>query len=314
MLRLHATAPLTLALLATCPAWGQPGLERKVLAMGTVLALHLEGGDQARLQAGAEAALAEVGRIEAACSTWRPESAWSRLNAAEGRAVALDREWIDLLEAAKRWTARTGGAFDPCLRPLMEAWDVRGRGRVPGAGERALALRESGAEHLVLDREAGTARLEGRHAGVEEGGFVKGYALDRALAAAREAGARTGWFDFGGQVLVAGERVVPVARPGPRDRLALTVRLRDASLATSGTSERGRHILDPRTGRPCPAWGSVSVVAPTAFEADVLSTALYVMGPTQGLAWAEARGLPACFLHTHGRRRMTDAFAALLVP
>lgn len=314
MLRIHATASLTLALLAACPAWSQPVVERKVLAMGTVLVLHLEGGAEARLQAGTEAALAEVARIEAECSTWRPESAWSRLNAAEGRTVPLDGEWIELLEAAKRWTARTEGAFDPCLRPLMEAWDIRGRGRIPGAEEQTLALRESGAEHLVLDRKAGTARLAGRHAGVEEGGFVKGYALDRALAAARTVGAGGGWLDFGGQVLVAGVRDVPVAQPGQRGRVALTIRLQNASLSTSGTSERGRHILDPRTGRPCPAWGSVSVVAPTAFEADVLSTALYVMGPVQGIAWAQSRGLPACFLYTHGRRRMTDAFAALLVP
>lgn len=314
MLRIHTTASLTFALLAASPVWGQPAVERKVLAMGTVLTLHLEGGDASRLQAGAEAALAEVGRIEAACSTWRPESAWSRLNAAEGRAVSLDGEWIDLLEAAKRWTSRTEGAFDPCLRPLMEAWDIRGRGRVPGPRERALALRESGAGRLILDREAGTARLDGGHSGVEEGGFVKGYALDRALAAALGAGSGEGWLDFGGQVLVSGQREVPVAQPGQRGRIALSIRLRNASLATSGTSERGRHILDPRTGRPCPAWGSVSVVAPTGFEADVLSTALYVMGPVKGLAWAQARGLAACFLYTHGRRRMTDAFAALLVP
>lgn len=313
MIRIRTVAPLTLALLA--PAFGAAQSEdRQVLAMGTVLSLHLEGGARDRLQAAAEAAIEEVGRIEAACSTWRPDSAWSKLNAAEGRPVPLDTEWIRLLEAAKAWADRTEGTFDPCLRPLMEAWAVRGRGRVPQPEELALARRDSGAAHLRLDAAAETATFDSAEAGLEEGGFVKGYALDRALELARGAGAREGWLDFGGQVLVAGARTIPVARPGDRNRTALWLRLENASLATSGTSERGRHILDPRTGRPCPAWGSVSVVASTAFEADVLSTALYVMGPVKGLAWAQARGIAACFLYTHGRRRMTDAFAALLVP
>jgi thiamine biosynthesis lipoprotein len=313
LLRIRTLAPFTLALLASTPGAAQTE-ERKVLAMGTVLSLHLEGGAPAGLRAAAEAAITEVGRIEAACSTWRPESAWSRLNAAEGRPAPLEPEWIHVLAEAKAWSARTEGAFDPCLRPLMEAWGIRGRGRTPEPGELDLARRASGAARLSLDAAASTARFDSPHAGLEEGGFIKGYALDRALALAREAGAREGWLDFGGQVLVAGTREVPIAQPGHRDRVALTVRLHDASLSTSGTSERGRHILDPRTGRPCPAWGSVSVVAPTAFEADVLSTALYVMGPVQGLTWAQARGLPACFLYNHGGRRMTDAFAALTAP
>jgi thiamine biosynthesis lipoprotein len=316
MIRIRATAPLTFALLALAAPGLDAGLpvERRVLAMGTVLSLRLEGAGEARLQAAAEAALAEIGRIEAACSTWRPDSAWSRLNAAEGRPVPLDPEWLSLLGEAKTWAGRTGGTFDPCLRTLVEAWDLRGRGRTPQAAELGRALRGSGAARLRLDATRGTAQFDGPEAGLEEGGFVKGYALDQALARAREAGAAEGWLDFGGQVLVAGTRDIPLASPGDRGRADLVLRLRNASLATSGTSERGRHILDPRSGRPCPAWGAVSVVAASAFEADVLSTALYVMGPVEGLAWAEARALPACFLYNHGRRRMTGPFAALLVP
>jgi thiamine biosynthesis lipoprotein len=146
-------------------------------------------------------------------------------------------------------------------------------------------------------------------AGVEEGGFLKGYTLDRLRQAA---GTPDGLLDFGGQLLAWGRPVaVSIADPRERQLPRLSVRLENASLSGSGTSERGRHILDPRTGEPCPAWGSTAVVAPDALSADVLSTALYVLGPDEGLAWAQRQGLAAAFLLNNGTIRMTAAFRAL---
>jgi len=87
--------------------------------------------------------------------------------------------------------------------------------------------------------------------------------------------------------------------------------LANASLSSSGCSERGSHILDPRTGEPRSNWGTVSVVCPSALDADVLSTALFVMGPVQGLAWAESRRIPAVFEPHEGPVLMTGAFQNL---
>ena len=56
------------------------------------------------------------------------------------------------------------------------------------------------------------------------------------------------------------------------------------------------HIIDPRNGRPVNRSGSVTVWHESAFVADVLSTALYVMGPDEGIAWAATRGIAACFI------------------
>ena len=84
----------------------------------------------------------------------------------------------------------------------------------------------------------------------------------------------------------------------------MSVRLITGSVATSAGSERDLsvngtrvgHILDPRTGRPAPFRGSVTVWAERALMADVLSTALYVMGPDEGLRWADAHGIAAIVL------------------
>ena len=81
----------------------------------------------------------------------------------------------------------------------------------------------------------------------------------------------------------------------------------------SGT--RVGHIFDPRTGRPATFAGSVTVWHERALAADILSTALYVMGPDIGLRWAEGQGLAACYLIPEGaslRMAATAAFRNLL--
>jgi thiamine biosynthesis lipoprotein len=129
--------------------------------------------------------------------------------------------------------------------------------------------------------------------------------------------------NFGGQVLVLGENddgqpwPVPVAHPSRREEAVALLRLRgDRSVSTSSQSERPNHILDPRTGRPVPAWGSVTVVAADPAVADILSTALFVLGPEAGMAWlADRKDVGALFVvETQGRlhRRWNQAMAAYL--
>lgn len=313
MFRVRTTALVTLALLGAGSALAQEArLQRQVLAMGTSLGMDLSGPDTARLQVASEQAIAEVARIEAGISTWRSDSGLSRLNQAQGAVVPFEKEWLDLLQRVQGQARRTGGTFDPMLWPLIQAWGLREGGRRPSKTQLRQARQASGIHWLRLDSEKGTAQLLQAAAGIEEGGFGKGYALDRAADAAKGSGAASGLLDFGGQLLAFGKaRTVSLSDPTDRLRPRLSVRLENASLASSGTSERGGHILDPKTGRPCPIWGSVAVIAPTGLEADCLSTALYVMGPRQGLQWATAHQIPVCFLLNNGQIHMSPAFRAL---
>ena len=167
------------------------------------------------------------------------------------------------------------------------------RGAAPGAELRALldrALEWSRKTNGAFDprwRE----KVHGER-GFEAGAFGKGYALDRMLALT------TGeaMIDFGGQLIVRGSREVAIAAPADRRRPVLALTLANASLSTSSGSEQPGHIHDPRTGKPIPARGSVSVIAPDAMTADILSTALYVMGEEEGLRWADAHGVAAIFI------------------
>lgn len=316
MFRFPAIAPFTIAALlaggaqslASPPVEAQ---ERVILAMGTRLDIRSDGAGKAGFRAASEAAIVECARIESACSTWRADSAWSRLNASHGQPVRLSSEWIALLARACAWSHRTGGAFDPVLFQLLAAYGVREGGRTPSESEVMEARAASGVRRLHLVGAQRKATLE-RGAGIEEGGFVKGYALDRMKARLIQCGLHSGCLDFGGQLLAFGKAFqVSIANPKDRSLPRFTLLLNGASLATSALSERGRHIVDPRSGRLCEDWGSVSVLAATGLDADCLSTALYVMGPDEGMAWATRHHIPAIFLLNDGRVRMTPAFISL---
>lgn len=279
-------------------------MTRSGFAMGTPVRLVVahDAGRTAALAA-SEAVLDALESTEALLSTWRPDSPLSRLNAsAVGKGAAVPPELAPLLEAAFGWIPRTSGAFDPRVGALVDAWDLRGDGRVPTPAELASALAAAGEAGVTL----GAGAMLRRHpaAWTDAGGFGKGAALSAAARVLASHAAASALVDLGGQLLLVGTpgdgpEAWPVSVAHPRDRMrpVLELRVRDASVATSGTSERAievdgsryGHLLDPRTGRPVPAWGSVTVVSPDPLEADVLSTALYVMGPDTGMAYA--RGL-----------------------
>ena len=271
---------------------GSARVERRVAAMGTMLDLAVSARDRAAALEASESAVREIGRVEESLTTWRPGGPLERLNAARpGEIVWLDPEVAAVLAEVFAWSERTQRAFDPTVLPLVRAWGLRGGGRVPGAAELSRALAATGRERFRLIAATGEARRLHADAGIDEGAWGKGYALDRAVAVLRGAGVREATVDLGGQVSVVGGTAVAIADPNDRKRPAVTLTVADESVSTSGNSERGLdvagrrigHLLDPHTGRPAPDFGSVTVLAPSGLMADVLSTAFFVLGPEKGL-------------------------------
>jgi thiamine biosynthesis lipoprotein len=250
--------------------------------MGTVCEVLPSGRD-------AEAAFAEAKRVESMLSTWTEESELARVNRGE---ATPSPELATLLSTVNAFSLRTDRAFDPHVRGLIDIWQTRAEGAVPEPAAIASAMRDTR---------------------IEEGAFGKGYALDRMLARMES---REAMIDFGGQLLVRGSISVRIADPESREHGVLVFTLTNASLSTSSGSEKtfvvnGRrfsHILDPRTGQALPPRGSVSVIAGDALIADILSTALYVMGENEGLRWADAHGVAAIFIDPqHTVRRSARA-------
>ncbi len=284
-----------------------PLVERTVHLMGTWATLAVRTADRVAGLHLLEKMVGRIERTEASLSTWRAGSVLSALNRHPvNEPFPLPPALCGLWPRLARWHRLTGGAFDPAVGRLGEAWGLRTGGSVPAPEALRAARAATGFAHFRFDAE--TCRVtRAADATLDAGAFGKGEALRRLLAAPTDGHA---WMvDFGGQIAAGGKPAatgwpVAVAHPARRHQAAMEFTLATGSLATSGASERswvveGRpvaHILDPRTGRSVHRPESVTVWHEDPLAADIFSTALYVMGAEQGLDYAERHGVAALFL------------------
>ncbi len=281
-------------------------VERTVHLMGTWATLAAWVSDRAAGLQALERMVGVIERTEASLSTWRADSFLGALNRQPvGAPFRLPPALCGLWPRLGRWHRLTDGAFDPAVGRLVEAWGLRAGGAAPAPEVLGAARSATGLAHFRFD--AGTCRVTRTvDATLDAGAFGKGEAL-RRLAASGEG--RPWMADFGGQIAVGGEPPaqgwrVAVAHPRQRHHAAVALTLTAGSIATSGAAERtsvvdGRpvaHILDPRTGRPVHRPESVTVWHEDPLAADILSTALYVMGVEPGLEYAGAHDIAALFL------------------
>lgn len=311
---------IALAIVALAAAPAIEHLEQMRYAMGTLWTVEAEGPKPA---SAVEAAFAEVKRLDAALSTYKPDSELSRLNREGSRGwVGVSPETAALVARALTLARETQGAFDPTVGPLVALWGFKHLDyRVPEAAAIAEALRRVDHRGVTVDLANSAIRFDRAGMALELGATAKGYAVDRALAALRESGMAAGRVDGGGNQAVFGPsgRVWRFGVKHPREPGAVlgTLTLTGGGVATAGDAERGfwvggvrhGHILNPRTGRPATGMLSVTVVAATAEEADALDTPLYVLGVEAGLKLlARHPGAEALFVEagdSPGRFRFT---------
>ncbi|NWJ41812.1 MAG: FAD:protein FMN transferase [Geothrix sp.] len=248
-----------------------------------------------------QAAVAEARRIEAKFSRYRPTSVISEINTEAGGApVIIDDETEGLVRAALDLAVLTEGRFDPTVGVLRRVWDFR-KGVVPA--EKAIQALLPCVDAGAVELRCGTVRLARRGMELDLGGVGKEYAADRVAELLRAGGAESALVNLLGDVRTVGSRgdrkpwVIGVQDPRDRDRFRLAIRAKgDCGIATSGDYERGfevegiryHHLLDATTGHPARGLASVTVVAPTAFEAGRLSTATFLLGPQRGLHLLES--------------------------
>lgn len=271
-------------------------------AMAAANEIQVHGDEEVAARA-ADAAVAEVLRIEAKYSRYRAESVVSRINAGAGSAVEIDAETRGLLAYADACFLQSGGLFDPTSGVLRRAWRFD-RQRVPDEAELAPLLRLVGWGRVDLgDR---SVRLPEGGMELDFGGFGKEYAVDRAAAVLRASGAESALVNLAGDLMILGPQPdgspwrVGIRHPRREGEVIATLPVSSGALATSGDYERfievggvrHCHVLDPRTGRSARGFQSVTVHAESCLVAGSASTIAMLKGRDGGLAWLRDLGLP----------------------
>jgi thiamine biosynthesis lipoprotein len=310
-----ALAPVAASLvalwLATDPVAPLPGppqpapVSESFGVMGTEATLTIWTADAAAAKRTFAAARAELERLERLMTDWeRPEWAPSdvvRINRAAGKsAVKVDPETLAVIEKSLDMSRRSEGAFDITFAAMKGLWkfDEDLEPKIPPREEIERRRKLINWRDVVVDPAARTVKLRRAEMRIGLGGIAKGYAVDRCAAVLRAAGFSDFMVQAGGDLFVAGSKgpvswMVGVRNPrgGPRDIIA-RMPIRDHAFSTAGDYERsfvldGRryhHIIDPKTGFPATASREVTIYAPTAFLADALDDAVFILGPQKGLA------------------------------
>jgi thiamine biosynthesis lipoprotein len=311
-------APLLVLLLAL-PAQAARLAEERPL-MGTVVQVIAEGGDEAALHGAVEDAYREMSRLSDMMNHYDPRSVVSAINDAAGsHPVAVPPELMQVLQMARRMSARTHGAFDVTVGALR-GWRFRPDDpQMPSAAAIAAQLPLVDYRRLRLDARAGTAFLERRGMRIDLGGIAKLYIIEAGVRVLERAGVERALVNGGGDVAAVGRQAAQPWRVGVRDprdpqRLLGVLALVRGIVASSGDYERyferdGRryhHILDPRTGYPARGPHGVTLASERLEALDGLGVAIMVLGKQEGVRLVEATpGLDALIAGRDGSLWMT---------
>ena len=244
--------------------------------MGTVFSFDVRGGEPTAVRAALDEAVAGLHRADEVFSTYRDDSQVSRLARDEVTVDACAPEVAEVLELAAEAERVSDGWFS-----------TRYRGRLDPTG------------------------------------IVKGWAVERAARRIAAAGATGVSLNGGGDVQLLGSPgagrpwrvgVSDPLRPGGLAAVVSAAGAAELAVATSGSAERGAHVVDPRTGRSAVTdLVSVTVVAPRLTWADCWATAAFAMGSREGLRWLESLpGVEGLLITAGDEVRCTGGLAAWL--
>ena len=265
--------------------------------------VQLHCDDPASAERAANAAIAEVKRIEAKYSRYLEGSVVSRINAqAGGAAVKADDETLALLAFADACYRQSDGLFDATSGVLRQAWNFK-EPRVPSQAELDAILPLVGWDKVEISNAHVHLALPGMQ--LDFGGFGKEYAVDRAARVMADLGVSSAMVNLAGDLAILGSQPggapwrVGIKHPRRDDKLLATLPVTSGAIATSGDYERfievdgvrHCHVLDPRTGRSAHGLQAVTVQATACILAGSATTIAMLKGREAGLAWLDQLGI-----------------------
>jgi FAD:protein FMN transferase len=271
--------------------------------MGTSVEVQAFGGDETtRREAIAEAfaAFADVDRL---MSNYRADSELALVNREAARAgVPISDAMFAVLDAARRVSVASNGAFDVTVGPLVRLWGFHDKTpHLPTALELAAVRPLVDYRHVRLDPDRRTVRFTHPNVELDLGGIAKGFAVEIAAGVLRRRGL-AGFIDAGGNQFLLGTPpgkrlwTIGIKDPAAPAQVLGVLDTAETSVSTSadyynflvaGDRQYG-HILDPRTLQPAASALSVTIVSRDGTMADAMSKAAFVLGPRAGLALVDS--------------------------
>ncbi|GAB6140756.1 FAD:protein FMN transferase [Methylosoma difficile] len=260
----------------------------------------------------ADAAIADVNRLEARYSRYRQNSFLSKINrvAAAGGSIKVDAETTGLLNYALACYQQSDGLFDITSGILRRAWRFD-TGSLPDPHVVDSLLDKVGWHKLQWQPPLLSFPTPGME--IDFGGIVKEYAVDRVAAMCRTAGIVHGVVNLGGDIKIIGPRPdkeawrIGIRHPRHQNDILDTLLLHEGALASSGDYERCividgiryGHVLNPQTGWPVGHLAAVSVVGDFCVVAGSAST-IAMLKEQAGPDWLMALGLPHLWVDVAG--------------
>ncbi|HET8800238.1 MAG TPA: FAD:protein FMN transferase [Marinobacter sp.] len=272
----------------------------------------------------AEEVLAVFHQVDQHMSRYRDDSELSRVNRlASTRSVAVSDGLMRVLQQARTVSELSKGAFDVSFGSVGFLYDYRA-GQQPSEDEIQARLGRIDYRDIILNPDDNTVFYRQEGLLVDLGGIAKGYAVDLGIERLRAAGVRHGRLSAGGDMRLLGDKrgrpwLVGVRDPRAAERNAVVLPLTDVAISTSGDyerffindqGERVHHILSPTTGKSVRGVQSVTIIGNEALVTDGLSTAVFVLGATEGLAMIERLpGVDAIIIDDQRKMHFSEGLA-----
>lgn len=280
-------------------------VEKTDYMMGTVVTLKVYTTDTQKGNRVIDRAFERIKEIEQLMSTSIRTSDVSRINEAAGIGwVEINQDTLGVIQRGLYYGSLSQGLFDITVGPLVRLWGIgTDHPRVPSAGELEKAIGFVDYRGVRIDEKSRKVMLDREGMMLDLGGIAKGYAADQVKEVMLAEGIKHAVINLGGNVLTLGNRYdgrnwnIGIQDPyAPTGSPMGLIRVKDKTVVTSGDYERyfekdGRryhHILNPGTGYPeINQLKSVTIIADKSFDADALSTTVFLMGREKGMELVE---------------------------